>query len=333
MSCKFPCAMIEEQMTNQTFMIFLILNTHMVIFVLKYFWKAILFPGRKRYYNFRYQNLTVQFLTYALNWKHPPFSAHKEENGDIYARGSQDMKLVGIQYMEAIRELLATGWKPKRDIHISWVPDEEIGGHDGVELMLREHRAWFDKFNIGFELDEGLANPEGTYRVFYSERSPFWIKAKAVGTPGHGSAFIKETASERLHKFNSKVFEFRREQENLLESNKEFTIGDVTTVNWTISTGGVQPNVVPAEMEAVYDFRVTPTLKADKFMDMIESWARDIGGIEIEYVQKTLFHGMTEKDDQYWQVMKKRFERIDIPYKMEIFPAATDANYSTKIKM
>jgi len=264
---------------------------------------------------------------YPEYWKHPPFSANKEANGDIYARGSQDMKLVGIQYMEAIRELLATGWKPKRDIHISWVPDEEIGGHEGVELMLKDHRAWFDKFNIGFELDEGLANPEATYRVFYSERSPFWIKAKAVGTPGHGSAFIKDTASERLHKFNSKVFEFRREQENLLESNKDFTIGDVTTVNWTSTTGGVQPNVVPAEMEAVYDFRVTPTLKAEKFMDMVENWARDIGGIEIEYLQKTLFQGMTEKDDEYWQVMKKCFERIGIPYKMEIFPAATDARY------
>lgn len=30
-------------------------------------------------------------------WRHPPFSAHKEANGDIYARGSQDMKCVGIQ--------------------------------------------------------------------------------------------------------------------------------------------------------------------------------------------------------------------------------------------
>jgi aminoacylase len=30
-------------------------------------------------------------------WKHDPFSAHKDANGDIYARGSQDMKCVGIQ--------------------------------------------------------------------------------------------------------------------------------------------------------------------------------------------------------------------------------------------
>lgn len=33
------------------------------------------------------------------HWKYDPFSAHKEPNGDIYARGAQDMKCVGIQYV------------------------------------------------------------------------------------------------------------------------------------------------------------------------------------------------------------------------------------------
>jgi len=31
------------------------------------------------------------------NWKYDPFSAKMEGNGDIYARGSQDMKCVGMQ--------------------------------------------------------------------------------------------------------------------------------------------------------------------------------------------------------------------------------------------
>ncbi|KAJ7369594.1 adenylate cyclase [Desmophyllum pertusum] len=31
------------------------------------------------------------------HWTYEAFSAHKTENGDIYARGSQDMKCVGIQ--------------------------------------------------------------------------------------------------------------------------------------------------------------------------------------------------------------------------------------------
>ena len=29
-------------------------------------------------------------------WTHPPFEAHKDEEGRIWARGSQDMKSVGV---------------------------------------------------------------------------------------------------------------------------------------------------------------------------------------------------------------------------------------------
>lgn len=32
-------------------------------------------------------------------WKHDPFGAIIDDNGDIYARGTQDMKSVGIQYV------------------------------------------------------------------------------------------------------------------------------------------------------------------------------------------------------------------------------------------
>ena len=38
----------------------------------------------------------------ADNWIVDPFSAHKNENGDIIARGAQDMKCCGMQYLEAI---------------------------------------------------------------------------------------------------------------------------------------------------------------------------------------------------------------------------------------
>ena len=38
--------------------------------------------------------------------------------------------------MEAIRKLKTEKWQPKRTIHVLWVPDEEIGGHDGMEKLI-----------------------------------------------------------------------------------------------------------------------------------------------------------------------------------------------------
>lgn len=45
-----------------------------------------------------------------------------DKNGDIFARGSQDMKSVGIQFIEAIRRLKLNDVKLKRTIHLSFVP-------------------------------------------------------------------------------------------------------------------------------------------------------------------------------------------------------------------
>lgn len=55
-------------------------------------------------------------------WTYGPFEAETDSRGNIYARGSQDMKCVGIQYLEAIDRLMKSNKKFKRTIHISFVP-------------------------------------------------------------------------------------------------------------------------------------------------------------------------------------------------------------------
>merc|ERR1712117_99910 len=60
------------------------------------------------------------------HWTYPPFSAHKDDQGNIYGRGTQDMKCVGIQHLEAVRRLKADGKTIKRTIHISFVPAGKI---------------------------------------------------------------------------------------------------------------------------------------------------------------------------------------------------------------
>ena len=55
-------------------------------------------------------------------WTHDPFSADKDKNGNIFARGAQDMKCVGIQYLEAVHRLMSEGVRLRRTVHISFVP-------------------------------------------------------------------------------------------------------------------------------------------------------------------------------------------------------------------
>lgn len=56
----------------------------------------------------------------------------------------------------------------------------------------------YKSLNVGFTLDEGLASEGDTFKVFYGERNPWWIKVSCEGTPGHGSKFQDNTAAEKL---------------------------------------------------------------------------------------------------------------------------------------
>ena len=55
-------------------------------------------------------------------WESDPFAACKRPNGDIVARGSQDMKCVGMWYLEAIRRLKVAGTSLQRNVHVTFVP-------------------------------------------------------------------------------------------------------------------------------------------------------------------------------------------------------------------
>lgn len=86
-------------------------------------------------------------------WTHKPFDADMGKDGKIYARGSQDMKCVGMQYLAALRYFKRNKIQFNRTIHAMFVPEEEIGGVDGMREFV--HTKEFRNLNAGFSLDEG----------------------------------------------------------------------------------------------------------------------------------------------------------------------------------
>lgn len=102
-------------------------------------------------------------------WTHPPFGAEIDASGRIFARGAQDMKSVGMQYLAAIRALKNDNIKLKRTIHVIFTPDEEIGGFLGMKKFVKTED--FNSLNVGFALDEGMASPDEIIPIFYGERS------------------------------------------------------------------------------------------------------------------------------------------------------------------
>eukprot|EP00658_Telonema_sp_P-2_P021990 TRINITY_DN18775_c0_g1_i1.p1 TRINITY_DN18775_c0_g1~~TRINITY_DN18775_c0_g1_i1.p1 ORF type:complete len:287 (-),score=82.43 TRINITY_DN18775_c0_g1_i1:167-1027(-) len=181
-------------------------------------------------------------------WETKPFEPHRRANGDIVARGTQDMKSVCVQYLLAVQRLIHAGVKPTRTVHLSFVPDEELGGQDGMCLFVQSD-AW-KKLNVAVVLDEGLANPTDKCTVFHGERSPWWIIVEARGNTGHGSRFVKDTAMEKLVAVANKALQFRDEQEAALghdggcKHSIAKKLGDVTTLNLTMLRAGVSLSLI-----------------------------------------------------------------------------------------
>ncbi len=161
-------------------------------------------------------------------WHVDPFGAEIAEDGRIYGRGTQDMKSVCVQYIVALQRLVAQhaagGPVFLRTVVLTFVPDEEVGGRDGMGAFL--HSECFQRIaggasgkggGIGLALDEGLANPGDKYTVFYGERSPWWVIVEAKGPTGHGSRFIENPATHRLLRVARKGLDFRRQQEEALK--------------------------------------------------------------------------------------------------------------------
>jgi len=101
-------------------------------------------------------------------WTYDPFAADIDEEGRIFARGTQDMKSVGTQYLGAIRLLKASGFQPKRTLYVTFVPDEEIGGQLGMAEFVKTD--YYKQMNVGFSLDEGGTSESDVHHVFFAER-------------------------------------------------------------------------------------------------------------------------------------------------------------------
>ncbi|ERM97857.1 hypothetical protein AMTR_s00351p00009890 [Amborella trichopoda] len=273
-------------------------------------------------------------------WVHPPLSAHIDHNGDIYARGSQDMKCVGLQYLEAIKRLKINGFEPVRTVYLSFVPDEEIGGKDGTGALVNSKN--FEEMNVGVVLDEGVASPDENYRVSYGERSLWWLVIKAVGSPGHGSKLYDKSAMENLQKSLESVWSFRASQFDLVKSGlkKEWEVISVNPVFLKAgmpSPTGFVMNVQPSEAEAGFDIRVPPHADSTSLERRIEEeWAPASRNMTFQFKDKfptvdkfgNPAFTATDASNSWWtlfeEAVKKAHGNLAEP---EIFLGGSDARY------
>ncbi|XP_020266432.1 aminoacylase-1 [Asparagus officinalis] len=242
--------------------------------------------------------------------------------------------------LEAARRLVEQGFAPRRTVYFSFVPDEEIGGVDGAKKF--SESKVFEEMNVGLVLDEGLASPTEEYRVFHGERSPWWMRIRARGAPGHGAKLYDGSAMENLVKSVESVMRFRRSQFDLVKSG-ERAEGEVVSVNLVYLKAGTPTptgfimNLQPSEAEAGFDIRVPPNADPLALERRIaEEWAPSSRNMTFEFIQKVAIYDnfgkpavtVADSSNPWWIVLESAVKEAGGKLsKPEIFPASTDARY------
>lgn len=143
-------------------------------------------------------------------WTQAPFSGAIVE-GHIWGRGALDDKAGAVGQLEAIEQLLAAGFVPRRTVWLAFGHDEEIGGKHGARAMaaLLAQRG----VRAEFLVDEGGAVTEGVVAgiarpvasIMTGEKGyvSFRLTTRAQG--GHSSMPPPQTAVGRLARAVARV--------------------------------------------------------------------------------------------------------------------------------
>jgi acetylornithine deacetylase len=104
-------------------------------------------------------------------WSDNPWSA-TIKNGRMYGRGTADMKSGVASHIMAVECLIAAGMKPKGDVYINVVIDEEVSGHGTLDTVIR-----------GYKADAGISGETSDLAVQPACIGRIWFEIEIHGKP------------------------------------------------------------------------------------------------------------------------------------------------------
>ena len=136
----------------------------------------------------------------AAEWAVPPFSGEVHD-GYVWGRGATDMKDTVAATLTAVRRWAAEGRKPRRDVVLAFVADEEDKGYWGAHWLVQEHPEYFDGIAAAISESGGFTHRVGDTRIYpvgAAERGTAHVRLIAKGRAGHASRINDENAVIRL---------------------------------------------------------------------------------------------------------------------------------------
>jgi acetylornithine deacetylase/succinyl-diaminopimelate desuccinylase-like protein len=133
------------------------------------------------------------------DWTVEPFTL-LEKDGYFYARGTLDDKAMAAIFTQALIRMKLSNTVLRRDVILALTADEEGGGENGVDWLLREHRPLVDAALV---LNEGGGGRmrDGKYLVNgvqAAEKTYMDFELAVTNKGGHSSLPVRDNAINRL---------------------------------------------------------------------------------------------------------------------------------------
>ncbi|QRP49913.1 M20/M25/M40 family metallo-hydrolase [Amycolatopsis sp. FDAARGOS 1241] len=137
----------------------------------------------------------------AADWSVPPFSGEVRD-GFLWGRGAVDMK----DFCAMVLAAVASGLRPRRDLVLAFVADEEDKGEFGAHWLVEQHPSLFEGCAAAISESGGYSYhvpaADGRmvrlYPVGTAERGTAHLELTARGRAGHGSRPNDENAVTML---------------------------------------------------------------------------------------------------------------------------------------
>lgn len=249
----------------------------------------------------------------AGDWTHPPFAAEIATDPAsgldmVWGRGAVDMKDMVAMSLAVVRHWGRTGVRPRRDVVVLFLPDEEAGGVHGSHWLVDNRPELFTGVTEavgevgGFSMT--VRDDLRLYLVQTAEKGMAWMRLRAAGRAGHGSMLNDDNAVTELcravarlgdHRFPVRVTDTTRAFVAELSSALEVDLDPYdfptltrvlgplarivgatlsNTVNPTMLDAGSKVNVIPGEASAHVDGRFLPGYEQE-FFDTIDELLGD----------------------------------------------------------
>ena len=152
------------------------------------------------------------------DWSHPPFAAEIAVDPDsglemVWGRGAVDMKDMVAMILAVVGHWGRTGIRPRRDVVVLLLPDEEAGGQHGSHWLVDNRPELFAGVTEavgevgGFSMT--IRDDLRLYLIQTAEKGIAWLRLTAAGRAGHGSMLNDDNAVTTLCRAITRLGEHR----------------------------------------------------------------------------------------------------------------------------